>query len=295
MFHMETNRLRQFCIIAETGSMTNAARLLHISHSGLSKSMKLLQEEAGCVLLRPAGRGLALTEAGLEIYRRAKEFIQQEERLFELNKSPVPSTLRIGALEIFLLPLGAALKHHLLESSTLALLDFDPGNMEQSIANHQLDFGITHVPFPMERVEIIEIGQYRSGCYHLRGAFEGQNLTSIPFVAPECGFSSNPLGIKELDGWPENFYPRNKKYLVNLLSTAIQITLQGLCAIYIPDFLAYQINKSHDTVNMLVEYPLTKKQKILQRVFLLKNKENENTVICEHLCQVLRKIIAKED
>ena len=42
---MDTNRLRQFCAIAELGSMTKASKLLHITHSGLSKSMKLLQEE----------------------------------------------------------------------------------------------------------------------------------------------------------------------------------------------------------------------------------------------------------
>ncbi len=65
---MDTNRLRQFCAIAETGSMTKASRLLHITHSGLSKSMKLLQEELGLELLRPCGRGIMLTEHGKLIY-----------------------------------------------------------------------------------------------------------------------------------------------------------------------------------------------------------------------------------
>src|SRR5579872_4865295 len=103
---MDTNRLRQFCAIAESGSMTKASRLLHITHSGLSKSMKLLQEELGLILLRPSGRGLALTEQGLLIYQRAKEFLEQEERLFKIETSPLQSTIRIGAVEIFLLSLG---------------------------------------------------------------------------------------------------------------------------------------------------------------------------------------------
>lgn len=46
---MDTKRLRQFCAIAETGSLTKAAELLHITHSGFSKSMKLLQDDLGCL------------------------------------------------------------------------------------------------------------------------------------------------------------------------------------------------------------------------------------------------------
>jgi LysR family transcriptional regulator, salicylic acid-responsive activator of bsdBCD len=69
---METNRLKQFCVIVETGSIVKASQLLHITHSALSKSMRCLQEEIGFSLLRRQGRGLALTEDGLHIYQRAK-------------------------------------------------------------------------------------------------------------------------------------------------------------------------------------------------------------------------------
>jgi DNA-binding transcriptional LysR family regulator len=290
-FPMETNRLRQFCAIVETGSISNASRLLHISHSGLSKSMKLLQEEAGCVLLQPAGRGLELTEAGRVIYQRAKEFIQHEERLFALDKKPVQTTIRIGALGIFLLPLAAGLKEFPLNFPTVALMNFAPGNMEQSIANRQLDFGITNAPCPEENLDIIELGKYQSGCYHLRGTFEGQKLSNIPFVVPDHGLLSNPLGVTALDGWPENYYPREKKFLVNLFLTAIELALQGVCAIYIPDFVASQINASRSNDNQLVEYPLSKEFKISHRAFLMKHKEQGTGLGCDLLCHMLRKVI----
>jgi len=288
---METNRLKQFCVIAETGSMTKASRLLHISHSGLSKSMKLLQEEAGCVLLQAAGRGLSLTETGVEIYHRAKQFILQEAHLFALDKKPLSPISRIGIPGIFLLPFCATLKQHPLSASTLAVLNVEPGSIEQSIVNKQLDLGITNAPFPMEQVDIMEIGQYRSGCYHLQGTFAGQALADIPFVAPVHGLASNSLGITELDGWPEHLYPRNKKFRVDRLLTAVELTLQGVCAIYIPDFLARHINASRHADNQLVEYPLSKRQKIVHRVFILKHKEQSNELLYEQLSAQVKEII----
>src|SRR5579862_711313 len=153
---METNRLRQFCTIVETGSLTKAARLLHITHSGLSKSMKLLQEEIGSILFHPAGRGLALTQDGLTIYQHAKEFLEQEERLFKIEKNSSQAMFRIGTVEIFLSVLSEQLKRYPFDSNTVSLLDLDPGNIEQMVATNQLDFGITYAPFPMENIDIIE-------------------------------------------------------------------------------------------------------------------------------------------
>jgi DNA-binding transcriptional LysR family regulator len=86
--------------------MIKASELLHITHSGLSKSMRLLQEELELILLRPSGRGLALTQEGLLIYQRAKEFLEQEERLFKIEKNTLKSVLKSGAIEIFLLSMG---------------------------------------------------------------------------------------------------------------------------------------------------------------------------------------------
>ena len=291
MFHMDTNRLRQFCAIAELGSMTKASKLLHITHSGLSKSMKLLQEESGLVLLRPAGRGLALTEEGLQIYRRAKEFLENEEQLFKVEKNTLRSTLRIGAVEIFLVAMGEQLKHHPFENNIITLLDLDPGNMEQLIATRQLDFGVTYAPFPMENVEITEIGKYQLGCYHLKGAFERKKIKEIPFVVPAMGLSSNPLQIKERDGWLESIYPRDKKYSVNLLSTAIELTLQGLCAIYIPDFVAHKINAARNSKELLIEYPLQRNQKNIQRAFVLRHKDQAEDTTFKQLCRMVKEAI----
>ena len=290
---MDTKRLKQFCVIVETGSMTKAARLLHMTHSGLSKSMRTLQEELGFSVLRPSGRGITVTENGNKIYQHAKEFLMLEEHLFFTKERLPQASLRIGTVEIFLLPLAEQFKHDSFQHHALTLLDLDPGQMEQLIVARQLDMALTYAPFPMEGVELVEIGQYALGCYHLEGYFTGQSLSDIPFVVPARGLSTNPLGIKERDGWLESLYPRYKKYSVNLLSTALQLTLQGLCAIYIPRFFAQQINARRMALPKLVEYVLPEPlQKNIQRAFILVHKSTPKDARFDQLCAMVRQMIA---
>lgn len=273
--------------------MTSASKLLHITHSGLSKSMKLLQEELGLSLLRPSGRGLSLTDEGALIYKRAKEFLERESELFKIEKKPVKNTLRIGTVELFLTSISEQLKHHSFENSIVTLLDLEPGEIEQLIANRQLDFGITYAPFPTDRVDITEIGRFRLACYHLRGSFEGKKISEIPFVTPAKGLSSNPLQIKERDGWLDSIYPREIKYSVNLLSTGIELTLQGLCAIYIPEFVAQKINASRRSGERLVEYPLDN-QNHYQTAFLLSHKDTTEDGLFKQLFRMTKESMRRK-
>lgn len=284
---MDTHRLRQFCVIAETSSLTKAASLLHITHSGLSKAMKLLQEELGCVLLQPSGRGLTLTEEGKRIYQNAKELLAKEEELFGKKGKPEERPVRIGTVEIFLKPLCEHLHTLNINAHSFSMLDLNPGQIEQLINDSQLDYGITYAPYPMEHITISEIASYQLGCYHLQNHFSAMDIRDIPFAVPAYGLSNNPLGIKERDGWIESATPRKKKFYVNLLSTGIELTLQGLCAIFIPKFLAHRINQNLRAGNPLIEHPLPDTQKNAQRVFLIKRKHQPDDPLYHALTQII--------
>ena len=60
---MEIKLLRYFRAVVETGSLTKATSLLHITPA-LSKSVHKLEDESGKTLFSRAGRSLALTEQG---------------------------------------------------------------------------------------------------------------------------------------------------------------------------------------------------------------------------------------
>lgn len=289
---MDTNRLRQFCAIAESGSLTKASQLLHLTHSALSKSMKLLQEEFGYALLRPSGRGITLTDDGLLFYKHAKEFLEHESRLFKIKKNTQQFSLKIGMPLIFQLCMGELIKRHLFDAESIAILDLDPGHIEQLIVNRQIDFGVTFIPYPRREIEIIEVGKFSSGCYHLKGLFQGKKFNEIPFATPSRELADNPLGIKERDGWLSSLYPRYTKFSVTHLSAGIELALQGLCAVYMPDFIALRINAARKPRESLIEYPLSKKQKNLQSAFIIRHKNQAENTAFKQLYQIIKGIIS---
>ncbi|HEY0295819.1 MAG TPA: LysR family transcriptional regulator, partial [Bordetella sp.] len=56
--------LRYFEAVARLGSVTSAARELHVTHSAVSQQIKLLEDMMGVPLFVRAARGLTLTEEG---------------------------------------------------------------------------------------------------------------------------------------------------------------------------------------------------------------------------------------
>ena len=61
---IDSRQLRAFSVLARTGSFTQTARELHITQSGISHSMKALENYIGCRLLDRLGKKVVLTQAG---------------------------------------------------------------------------------------------------------------------------------------------------------------------------------------------------------------------------------------
>ena len=163
--------------------------------------------------------------------------------------------------------------------------------MEHMLLNAQLDFGISYAPYPHPRLDIMEITPIRLGCYYLKNTFEKIPLPDTPFVVPAQNLLNNPLGIQERDGWLESLLPRYKKYSVNRLSMALPLTLEGLCAIHIPDFIAAQINAKCKNQLKLIERALPKMGKVKQTVYLLSLKNHPDQAQVKQLMRLVKNAI----
>ena len=71
-------------MVDKEDSMSNAAARLDMAVQTVSTQVRELERDLGCKLLRPAGRGLALTEAGVVVLRQAESIFQLGEALPEL-------------------------------------------------------------------------------------------------------------------------------------------------------------------------------------------------------------------
>lgn len=79
--------LYYFWVVAKEGGMSRAAERLDMAVQTVSAQVRELEQSLGVALLKPAGRGLALTEAGEAAMREADLIFQLGERLPETVRS----------------------------------------------------------------------------------------------------------------------------------------------------------------------------------------------------------------
>lgn len=92
------NALRALEAAARLGSLTAAARELHVTPSAVRHQIRALEEELGWPLLRKAGAGVAPTEAaldGLPHLRRAFDALSEANR--RLREPCLPDTIAVAA------------------------------------------------------------------------------------------------------------------------------------------------------------------------------------------------------
>ncbi|MDY5956479.1 MAG: LysR family transcriptional regulator [Frisingicoccus sp.] len=96
---MDLKQLSYFTAIVDEGSISAAAKKLHISQPPLSHQMKSLECELGVILFDRGLRSITLTDAGKLLYTRAKTILDMTSATkMEINNlgSGLSGTLRIG-------------------------------------------------------------------------------------------------------------------------------------------------------------------------------------------------------
>ena len=76
---LDSRQLRAFCVLARTGSFTQTARELHLTQSGISHSMKALENDIGCRLLDRLGKKVVLTQAGEQLLQHSAKILSEME------------------------------------------------------------------------------------------------------------------------------------------------------------------------------------------------------------------------
>ena len=93
---MTIQQLKYIITVAETGSITEAAKKLYISQPSLSNAIKDIEKETKLTVFHRSRQGIALTKEGLEFLGYARSVVQQMELLENRFVSNKPAKLRFG-------------------------------------------------------------------------------------------------------------------------------------------------------------------------------------------------------
>ena len=97
--------LYYFWVVAKEGGMVKAADRLDMAVQTISTQVRELEKSLGYELLKPAGRGVALTEAGMAAMRQAELIFQLGEKLPDVVRDAIGApSVRLESVSLKDLP-----------------------------------------------------------------------------------------------------------------------------------------------------------------------------------------------
>ena len=285
---MDTDRLKYFCAIVDFGSLSKASDILGISHSGLSKSLSVLQAETGLELLRPQGRGLEVTSEGLEFYKKANEILSLVESLKNPSEKMAPPT-RLALSEVLAVTISGSIAKTI--GLNLIINQLDVGEIEHLVVENQLDFGIASVPKPDPKLEYLKIGKLRFNSYCSDQLYRSvEQKEKIPYAVPLYDLPQNIMGFKLRDGWPPSI-KRNEAFHVKNFSIALNLLRSGESAAFLPDFIVSDENKKLKAQDMrIIKIKEHHEAEIEREYFLIKLKSVSESPEMKKVTKVIRKL-----
>ncbi|GGC97347.1 LysR substrate-binding domain-containing protein [Undibacterium terreum] len=145
---MELRQLRYFVAIVDHGSLSRAARVLHIVQPALTQQLQQLEEELGAALLHRSAQGMLPTDAGKLFYEHAQAILKQvgDARSAVAQSADKPTgTVALGipqsASGALALPLLKAVRAHYPEIS-LQMTEELTGNLIEQLKSGRINLAV---------------------------------------------------------------------------------------------------------------------------------------------------------
>ena len=194
---MELRQLEYFRAIVDAGTISGAARVLHMTQPPLSYQIKMLEEELQVPLLIRGTKKITLTEAGKTLYEQAGTLLMLADLTRrEVVKSSQSATLHIGMtpstvslLADYLLRFSRKYPHihfDVHEGSTFALKD--------QLENHMVDLTTLRTPIVLNGCETKTL---------LKESITAMALPSHPLFAGRETLSLTELAADSVEPLPE--------------------------------------------------------------------------------------------
>lgn len=144
---MELRQLQLFLAAAEEGSITGAAKRMHLTQPALSRQIKALEEELGVELFTRGAHSVTITPAGGVLLEEGTKLLERAERVVKLVRASAEGEpLRVGYAPSLAGPLlGLALERfsQLHPRARVQLADLSSVEMRDALAQGKIDVAVT--------------------------------------------------------------------------------------------------------------------------------------------------------
>jgi len=287
---MILRHIRYLLAVAEQGSFTRAAEVLHVSQPTLSQQIRQLEETLGTVLLDRSGRRVRLTDAGEVWARHAKLALRDLDSgaraihdVAELSRG----SIRLAATPTFTSYLTGAVVskfHQLYPGISIDLHEITQAQMELMLADDKLDLGIAfeqaqsaeidYQPLYSETLNLV-VGKKHS----LMGSAKALSvdvLTREPLVLLNTSFATR----RHIDDYCRRLNIRaNAVIETNSIGTIIEVVRKGHVSTILPSQIDLEGN---DLYSIQLDPPLPTRS-----VVVLRRKEAYQTAAARAFTKVL--------
>lgn len=146
---MQIEYLQEFLILERTRNFSEAAKLLHISQSALSKHISALEDELDMDLFKRLGNSLQLTEAGTvfrdgativvndhnSLIARMRAIRQRSDATLEIGYLPAVASFLVGPLHEWFAKKAPDVR--------LGIRSMDVTSLQKNLMDRQVDYAIT--------------------------------------------------------------------------------------------------------------------------------------------------------
>lgn len=187
---MELRHLRYFKAIADCGSVTGAAKRLHVSQSAISEQILNLEDEVGGQLFDRSARKIRLTTQGRVFLEEARKTLEAAERAVELTRQSLQGEVGTLSIGFFLWGAGGFFPRIIQEfrrrrpGIRLSLLDMHASEQLVALEEGRIDVGLTRpLEPPFDRTLNSEL------------LYEDPIVIA---VRPDHPFAKRPVDVKDL-------------------------------------------------------------------------------------------------
>ena len=293
---MNTNfeNYKTFYFVAKYGNITAAAEALYSEQPNVTRTIKNLERDLGCVLFTRSNKGVTLTPEGEKLFRRvsiAYEQITAAEEELALYNGLDEGIIRIGVSETALheVLLAALAKYHALYPKIkFSLVNMTNLQALSAVKNQAVDFALIATPFPNDKLlKIVHVKQFQDivVCGERYKYLTGEKV-SFAEIVKHCVVSLNK-STKTFEYYRSLFGKHGLEFAPDIeVSTSNQIlpiVKSNLGIGFVPESFAEKELKEHEVFKLDIEEPMPPRE-----VCLLKRNDFAMSVAAMEFEKILK-------